>query len=469
MRRMWLIAALLTLILVFPLAARPPACYIGPGYGEWQATWSTMNHALDNNDNFSLDDKVLVYDTRETFGAGIGNSTSIEMVDITTGKESVVYAPQPVLLHTTNMAPGLGAASHGPVANEAIFIHGPLVADVGKRGYYGTTNRTGAIVPTDGSGKVTWADARDVTSDVTTPGAMRGGTHRHEWTLDGKRIGFTYDDALLTSYARTIGMMVPHPKAPMGATHYSVLLVPVVPTADAKPGDITRAADDSWIGAKGLMRGFIGQVKEADGSIMSSLFVVDIPEDVDVTTADSGTKTVYPKPPKGVTIRRITHTPASGIVRGSHDGTMIAYYATAEDKRRQVFIVPSKGSDKDPNPEMRPVQATFLEKGASGGLRWHPSGNSIAVISDNGIAVTCVKPGPLFGITVFLTPHGTGLPAPEALVWSRDGRRLAYNRRVPTWDARGNVVKDFNRNDFRQVFIVDFPDCDNDGIADPID
>jgi uncharacterized protein (TIGR03437 family) len=170
-----------------------------------------------------------------------------------------------------------------------------------------------------------------------------------------------------------------------------------------------------------------------------------------------------------VTIRRLTHPPASGIVRGSHDGTRVAYYATAPDGTRQVFLIPAKGSDRDPDPAMRPLQATFLEKPASGGLRWHPSGNSIAVLSDNGVAVTCVKPGPLFGLSYFLTQRGAQLAAPEALVWSRDGRLLAFNRRVPTADAQGNLVKDFNKNDFRQIFITSFPDDNQNGIADPIE
>jgi hypothetical protein len=134
-----------------------------------------------------------------------------------------------------------------------------------------------------------------------------------------------------------------------------------------------------------------------------------------------------------------------------------------------VFIVPSQGSDTATDPSMRPVQVTQLPRGAAGGLRWHPSGNSIGVISDGGIAVTCVKPGPLFGATVFLTAHGSGVPAAEALVWSNDGRLLAFNRRVPTFDSGGRLVKDAGGNDFRQVFLVAFPDANENGIADPVE
>lgn len=438
-------------------------------FGEWQLTFSAINHLLDNNDNFSSDDRFLCFDTRETLGSGIGNSTSIMKVSVATGLENLVYAPAPVILSASAPAPGLGAASFNHASGEIAFIHGPFVSETATLGFYGTTNRRGGVAPSDGGGEIRFLDLRDVTSPETTPGAHRGGSHRHEFTLDGKRVGFTYDDHLMRDYGRTIGMMAPHAKAPGGVSHWSVLLVPVVPTSAAQPGQLDRADSDSWVGAKGLMRAFIGRVREADGSFVSSLFVADIPENVDVTTADAGAMTRYPVPPRGVTVRRLTSTPAGGIVRGSHDGTRIAYYANAADGTRQIFLIPSNGSDRSTDPNLRPVQATALLKGASGGLRWHPSGNSIAVLSDNGVAATCVKPGPLFGKTVFLTESGAGLPAPEALVWSHDGRRLAFNRRVPTYDPSGKLVKDFNNNDFRQIFLVNFPDENGNGIADPIE
>ena len=460
--------ALIALALALQPWGRNPAVHAQQPL-EWQLTFSPINHALDNNDNFSRDDRFLVVDTRETLGAGIGNCTSIMKVSVSTGLENILYAPA-YKLDPVNMAPGVGAASFSHIDDEVIFIHGPLLEETPVLGFYSTRNRRGAVVRGDGAGDVRFVDFRDVTSEVTTPGAHRGGTHRHEYTLDGNRIGFTYDDFLLQDYGRTVGYMEPHPRAPKGVSHWVAILVPVVPQAVARPGDLIRAADDSWVGRRGQMRAFIGQVVEADGkTITSSLFVVDIPETVDITTSDSGTKTTYMKPPKGITIRRLTRTPAAGIVRGSHDGTRIAYYATAPDGSRQVFIIDAKGSDQDPDPAKRPIQASFLPAGAAGGVRWHPSGNSIAVLSDNGVAAICVKPGPLFGAAWWLTPHGTGLPAPEALVWSHDGSLLAFNRRVPTYDASGKLVKDFNGNDFRQIFLTRFPDANRNGIADPIE
>ncbi len=441
---------------------------------EWQLTFSTINKALDNNDNWSRDDRFLVVDTRETYGGGIGNGNSIMKVSVYTGLEMIFYAP-PFQLDTvgSKQAPGLGAASFSPLADEAIFIHGPLVEEAKATGvWYQGTNRRGGIVRADGGQERRWADMRDVTSEVTTPGAHRGGSHRHEYTAEGNRIGFTYDDFLLTSYQRTIGYMEPVSKHPAGVDNWTALLIKPALTAEQKPGDIIRAADDRWVGSRGQFRSFIGNVVGADGkTITSSLFTVEVPETVDITTSNSGTKTVYPTPPTGLTIRRITSTAASGITAGSYDAKWVGYRATAPDGTTQVFIVNPKGSDTSADPAMRPIQASFLPTGASGGLRWHPTGNSVAVQADNGVAAICVKQGPLFGTTTWLTPHGSAYSSisSDALVWSRGGKMLAFNRRVPTYDASGNLVKDFNKNNFRQIFLTNFPDNNNNGIVDALE
>lgn len=435
---------------------------------EKQITFSPKNHDLDNNDNYSPDGRFLCYDTRETVGEGIGNGQTIEMVEIATGKETVLYKP-PASVTGKNAAPGVGAVSFSPVEQKVAFIHGPLLEEVEKRGYYDKVNRRGAEVLADGSGKLTWLDYRDVeTSRETIPGAHRGGTHRHEYSLDGKRIGFTYDDFLLPQYDRTVGYMEPRPDAPGDATHWFAVLVPVVPRETAKPGQIEKAFGDSWVGRQGTMRAFIGKVREEDGSYQESLFVVDVPLDVDITTAYSGSATEYPRPPKGTKIRRLTHTWAGGVARGTADGTRIAYLAKAADGTTQVFIIPSDGCDRAEDPAKRPVQATLLPKGVDSGPRWHPSGNSVAFVSEGGIAVTCVKPGPLFGKTMFLTPCNDGVPR-SAFVWSPDGTQIAYNRAVPTKNDQGEVVKNYKGLDFSQIFVIDFPDNDRDGIVDGLE
>ena len=429
---------------------------------ERQITFSAKNHHLDNNDSFSPDGRFLCYDTRETFGPGIENSQSIEKVEIATGVEMVLYTPA-ASVTGKQAAPGVGAVSYCAVGNRAAFIHGPPLDQVPERGYYAKPNRNGMEVIADGSGKRAWLDRRDVaTTRDTLAGAHRGGTHRHEYTLDGKRIGFTYDDWLMPQYGRTVGYMEKHPKAPEGATHYFALLVPVVPEGTAKPGELERAWGDSWVGRHGHMRAFIGKVRAEDGvAYEQSLFVVDIRENIDITTADSGSATRFPSPPEGVRVRRLTHSYADGIVRGCVEGDRIAYYGFGEDGTRQVFIIASDGSDRHEDQAKRPVQATHFPHGAGPGLRWHPSGNTIFCISNNGVAATCVKPGPNFGQTVFLTPQ-SDRPKRFALVCSPDGKRVAFNKAVPTYDAHGNRVTTYNDQDFVQIFIVEFPNASGD-------
>ena len=432
---------------------------------EKQITFSPKNHMLDNNDNFSPDGRFLCYDTRETVGSGIDNSQSIEKVEIATGVETVLYNPPSII--GAQAAPGVGAVSFSPVADEVIFIHGPLLEDVKSRGWYGKPNRNGASVPGDGSARLTWVDLRDVdTTRPTLPGAHRGGTHRHEFSVDGSRIGFTYDDFLLPQYERSIGYMEKNPKAPKPATHYFAMLVPVVEKGTSKIGDIERASADSWVGAAGTMRAFIGVVRDKDGDdgLTESLFVIDLPKDTDITTAFSGSATEYPRPPKGVSIRRLTQSKAGGIVRGSLQGDRIAYYAAAPDGKTQVFIIASDGSEQSDDPAKRPVQATFLEQGSNSNVRWHPSGNSIISVSNGAIVATCVQPGERFGKSVFLTPQDDGDRGD--LVFSQDGKRIAYCRAVPTTDTNGNVVKTYADKDFTQIFIMDYPDADGDGIPD---
>ncbi len=154
---------------------------------EKQITFSPRTHALDNNDNFSLNGRFLCYDTRGTiYNENLANSKSIEKVEISTGTETVLWEPPSIT--GEDAAPGV-----------------------------------------DGEGRKTSfkVDMRDISNKETTPGAHRGGTHRHEYSRNGWRIGFTYDDFLVQDYDRTIGFMQPHALAPEGYTHYfSVILKP---------------------------------------------------------------------------------------------------------------------------------------------------------------------------------------------------------------------------------------------------
>lgn len=415
---------------------------------ERQLTFTPKNHCLDNNDNFSADGRYLCYDTRETVGPGIENGQTIEMVEIATGEETVLYAASNPIIGI-EAAPGIGAASFSFEGMSVIFIHGPPVSTVPQRGYYGKPNRNGARVTADPSHEFTWLDHRDVATDRDTlPGAHRGGTHRHEFARHGKRIGFTYDDFLLPEYDRSVGYMEAHPDAPGEATHWFALLVPVVRKDAAKPGVIEKAYADSWITPDGTMRGFIGKVRNDDGrTYEESLFALDVPLDVDISTADAGSATRFPSPPEGVSIRRLTHTWAGGILRGDAAGKRIAYYAKDPNDTIQLFVIDAEGSDRHVNPAKRPKQVTAFENDAGPGLRWHPNGEYLACIADNAVAVTHIESGE----TRYLSSRGGELERLN-LVWSHDGHTLAYNKIVPHESGKTT----YDGSGFMQVFLVDF-------------
>ncbi len=439
---------------------------------EKQLTFAPQSHWLDNNDNFSADGRYLCYDTRESVGPGIDHGQTIEVLELSTDRSVIVYKPQQISVGD-KPAPGVGAVSFSLAANELAFIHGPLVEEVPVRGPYGKPNRNGACVRLDGDivehdgawhmlkeGRYSfsWLDRRDIAKDRDTiPGAHRGGTHRHEYCRNGARIGFTYDDFLLPQYDRTIGYMERHSNAPAPASHFFAILAPVAPMGKSKPGELEKAYGDSWVDAAGAMRAFIGKVRNPDGNTYEeSLYVADVPLSVDITTADPGGSDRFPHPPHGVTLRRLTHTRAGGIVRGAPDGKRIAYYGKDARQRTQVFIVDAQGSDETDDPTLRPRQVTFLEAGTDAGLRWHPDGLSIISISDGGIVKTSVEDGPAFGKSVFLTMHGDEIDR-HAPVISPDGRWIAYNRPTPTFDPHGTLTKNYAGKDFIQIFMIAWP------------
>lgn len=409
---------------------------------EKQITFSLKTHALDNNDNFSADDKFLCYDTRGTIYNGhLANCKSIEKVEIETGDETVLWNPP--FVTGEEAAPGVAAASFHPKENRVIFIHGPSLDEVESRGYYSIKNRTAVVVDGNGGGIVGRPDMRDVENNPTTPGSHRGGSHRHEYTRSGNRIGFTYDDILVQDYARTIGFLQPSEKAPKGYTHYFSLIFRPVEKGKSNPGEIEHAADDSWVDSLGTMRAFIGKVRAENGiDYFSDLFVADIPLGIDITTAKAGTQTDYPTPAEGIIIRRLTHGMAvGGIVRGSFDGQRIVFTAMDASGVRQVFVIDADGS------QVEPVKISNFTEHASA-VRWHLSDESVFCFSGGNIASIHVEDRKITMLTGDSKKR-------EHLVVSRGGNRLAYVIATETKDETGKVVKDVDGNDFRQIFVMD--------------
>lgn len=418
---------------------------------EWairQLTQEPYNHELDHNQNFSPDDQWIAYDTRPD-PSGIALNQRIEKVNVGSGQIQCLYQ----VPEATPYGPGMGAVSYHPRENKVVFIHGLPGAD-SLRPYAGH-RRLGKIVDESGS---YWMDSRDVTEPFT-PGALRGGTHRHHWSGDGNWVGFTYNDAIMVDLEnrsgrvhdlRTLGVakrLGPPVRVDPGepgeniqGTWFSVVLVEVVP--DPEPGSeaISRAYSDWWVGASGYLKqdgarqramAFLGDLRGGDGKKLTEVFVVDIPESIEEPGEKGpleGTPEKMPAPPKGVQVRRLTYTEGRkypGVassprhwVSSSMDGAYVSYLAKDDAGVVQVFVVPTIGGDA--------VQVTRHHSSVQSMVRWHPTRREFVYVCEDGLFLGKLDSAGNPGVPTKISPsYGT---APFSPVYSRDGNRIAFNR-----------------------------------------
>jgi hypothetical protein len=428
-----------------------------------QITTDPKNHDLDNNQNFSKDGKWLLYDTRQP---GLMESRTVEKVNIETGEAVVLYTPEK---YVEGQGPGSGAASFSPADDRVVFIHGPW-AETGLS-YDFTVRRGGLVSGQDGSG-FAFADARDITPPFT-PGALRGGTHRHEWDGSGQWLGFTYNDDIMKKQQntdlRTIGVthlghrvVVEDKREDLfegDGEGFSALVVEVVP--DPKPGtdQIFRAAEDSWVGLRGylkpdgtrqLARAFIGKGRDWSGGETSDVFIVDIPEDITQPGSMGpleGTETAFPAPPKGASQRRLTwfatsdNPGATGTCWSSPEGDWITFLAKDKKGTDQIFALQPTGGD--------PLQVTDLAEGVACSPRWSPDGKRLVAVDKSGRLF--IAPAPPEGEkipgdkVVYLTGKTDG-PAPIKPVWSTRDDLIAFNREVES-----------DQGAFLQIFVIPVP------------
>ena len=424
---------------------------------------SSKNHSLDNNDNFSPDGKWLVYDIRTDAG-GIGGCPSIERVNIETGETQVLFD----IPGNHNYGPGAGAVSYHPLENKVIFIHGLPVCT--EENPYQLWRRTGVIVNDNQPNVLVHMDSRDVTFPFT-PGALRGGTHRHEWRRDGKWIGFTYNDAIMKKLEDSTGVKwnlrtvaVANQQRPpvvdqdaarenVQGTWFCAVVVRVVPNPKPGSDEISNAASDSWVGTGGyqkpdgtmqVARAFLGKVKDKEGIGVDELFVVDIPDSLNVPGEYGpleGTKTTFPMPPKGTVQRRLTYTantkfPGCGdVVRSSPDGKHISFLARDKNGIQQVFMSSPLGGE--------PVQITAHTSNVQGGVRWGKESDRIAYVWDNSIVITEISDRPFEQRFKRITAKSA--LTPSNLVWSDDNRILAFNELI---------AMDGNKEKTQQIFVV---------------
>ncbi len=445
-------------------AAAGPASFVI----ETQLTHAPRNHELDNNENFSPDDAWLVFDLRDDETAIAGNAV-IARARIATGETVELYREA----RAQPWGPGVGAASANPVDGTVAFIRG--LDGASRERPYAMWRRTGALIDPAQPGRLRFLDARDVIAPFT-PGALRGGTHRHDWSGDGRWIGFTYNDALLADIEERTGAKVNlraigvATRAARGAVRvptgpenhdgefFAVVAVKVVPTPRPGSDEISRAFEDAWVGRDGYRRAdgtwqrqaraFLGNVRTRDGRELAEVFIADLPERIDEPGPDGpleGTVDKMPSPPRGATQRRLTFTaerkfPGVALeprhwVRSSPDGTRIVFLAKDDAGVVQAFLVSPNGGAI--------VQVTRHATPLQSAVRWSPDGRQLLYVCGGALTVCGAEPGAeTWGRTRVLTAPTE--QTPESPGWSHDGRTIAFNRRVLTegrWRKQIFVVR----------------------------
>lgn len=171
-----------------------------------QRTFGPYGHFLNHRQAQTCDGKHLVYDTRNA-DPDIPKTRRIEALDLADNTPKVLYDTQ----SDQPFGPGVGAAVADPHHPRVLFIHG--LKNCSSQNPYATSRRFGALCSLNQS-PATIHDARPLESRSMTEavpwGSLRGGSHAHSFSPDGRWISFTYNDAWVAKHnpssdRRTIG------------------------------------------------------------------------------------------------------------------------------------------------------------------------------------------------------------------------------------------------------------------------
>lgn len=412
--------------------------------GEKQLTFDARGHQLTNINVWTADSRWLVYDVRPR-GSEFSGST-IERVNIASGESEILYhAPQGAHVGVVTVS-----ADAQP---RYAFIHGPENPDADWK--YDFHHRRGVILDPATSPAPVTLDAFTITAPYT-PGALRGGSHVHVFSPDGSRLSFTYNDhvmheSVIKEDLRNVGVALAHRPVAVSrvhpreydGSHYCVLVSQTTSTPQPGSSQINRAYEEGWIGQRGYLRAdgrrqrwalaFIGDTLSEQGEKLPEVFVVDLPErDSDYELAGEfsleGTADRLPAPPAAVVQRRLTFTgthayPGVALqprhwLRSSPDGATIAFLMKDTQGVVQVWgVSPASG-------ELR--QLSYASSDIQSAFSWHPDGETLALICDNSVMLLDVNSAEMRR----LTERSAVAPSADAVVFSPDGRWVAFMREI---------------------------------------
>ncbi|MDA8481050.1 DUF3748 domain-containing protein [Citrobacter sp. Awk 4] len=389
-----------------------------------QITFAPRHHQLTNINIWTPDSQWLVFDVRPS-GASFTGET-IERVNIESGVVEVIYR--------ATQGAHVGVVTVHPRENKYVFIHGPENPDAAW--HYDFHHRRGVIAY---QGSVANLDAMDITAPYT-PGALRGGSHVHVFSPNGEFVSFTYNDHVLherdpAQDLRNVGVAAPwgpvtvseqHLREYSGS-HWCVLVSQTTPTPIPGSDEINRAYEEGWVGDHTLA--FIGDTLSVKGDKVPELFLVDLPrEESGWKQAGeaplAGTESSMPAPPAGVKQRRLTFTHERtypGLVnvprhwvRSNPQATEIAFLMRDERGVVQLWLIATQGGE--------PRQLTHHATDIQSAFNWHPSGKWLGYVLENRIACCDAHSGDV----CFLTPEHGNPPSADAVVFSPDGRQIAW-------------------------------------------
>ena len=407
-------------------------------------TTAPHGHQIHNRQAFSPDGRFLYFDSRNQ-ETELAASTFLGRVEVATGKEEILYRTE----DPTKFGPGVGAVTCNPVTGRLAFLHG--LANASSAEPYAACRRCGMTL--DDQGRAVHLDARDVTPPFTE-GALWGGTHAHQWSPDGTRLSFTYNDALVPirpapEDLRAVGVMVcgkpvrvenPRPAVDFSGQAFTTLVVKVTRSPQPGSDEIERAFDEGWLDNRRLA--FQGTVRDSANKPLTEIFLATLPEDLEPARRGASGP---PSPPEGIAVRRLTHTGSRrfpGVqgprhwVRPAPDGSRIAFLAKDDQGLVQIFSVAPEGG------EIR--QLSRLQESIDSPFDWSPDSKHLACAAGGRLVLVEAASGR----AVILTEKSPQDQAPRyAVTFSPDGHLLATNRLLPRPDG----------GSFLQICLVEVP------------
>lgn len=424
-------------------------------YKETRITDDRRSHQLTNINVWTPDSQWLAYDIRPSGSSFTG--LSIEKIHVNTKQQVEIYRAN----YGSHVGVVTVSAENPP---RYAFIHGPEHPD--EHWQYDFHHRRGVYV-NDGQLNVAHGiDAMCITPPYIA-GALRGGTHVHVFSPDGKWLSFTYNDHVMHELGaqydqRNVAVAVPagrvdvvpkrHAREYSGDYFCSVVSVTTqIPKPDSD--EISRAYEEGWIGQHGYLNAsgqwqeralaFMGDTHASNGDVITEIFIVDLPNDVEnfKIAGDQpieGTEFSLPSPPKSVYQRRLTFTHKRkypGLakqprhwLRSSPDGKFIACLMLDDNEIVQLWLVCTITGEL--------FQITHGVLSIQSAFNWDSKGEYICFVYDNCVVRCQISTGEL----QLLTVRTELAPVADAIVFSPNDRLVAFMRDV---------------NGFRQLHMVE--------------